>query len=221
MKKLLAVLLTIGILFTSVLAVNSFEAGSAESGIVATPSDPTVPAVPEKLLAPEWSDMMADTQEFSANHVTIYNGIKTSGDWCAKGTNVRMDMKIGSITVSALQTEGRIYYYLPKLPFFYISIYTTSDILQAYNFLTTNLIEAYYEDGYQVEKYSYGSHLFNNYQVYTYYFKDGELHSVKGLDEANGTYSELTNFSYEVDDKDVTLPKTAVFDLTLFFLFAL
>lgn len=218
MKKLAAVLLTIGVLFTSVLAVNSFAAEPSavnHAAAVATPSDPA-PEIPEKLLASEWSDMISETKEFSADHVSISNGLKTKGVWYAKGSNVRMDMKIGSITVSALQIDDKIYYYLPKLPFFYISMYTTSDPLWAYNFPASRLVEAYYEDGYQVEKYSVGSHLFNNYQEYTYYFEGGELHSVEALDEAGGLHMKLTNFSYEVKDKDVMLPPTAIFNLTWF-----
>lgn len=218
MKKLSAVLLIIGILLTSVLAVNSFAAETATdtpAGTVATPSDPA-PEIPEKLLAPDWSDMIYETKEFSADHVTISNGLKTTGVMYAKGTNVRMDMKIGPITVSGLQTEGRIYYYLSKLPFFYIGLYNTADPLWAYNLPASRLVEAYYEDGYQVEKYSVGSYLFNNYQEYTYYFEDGELYSVEALDESDGTYTEMSNFSYEVNDKDVALPRTAIFNLTWF-----
>lgn len=219
MKKLSAVLLIIGILLTSVLAVNSFAAETAAdtpAGTVATPSDPA-PEIPEKLLAPDWSDMIYETEEYSADYKMNLSGIEMKGDIHGKGSNIKVNLKIKSVSISILLFENRVYYYLAKLPFFYLSVPNSTDYLGCYSYPTFNLLEAYYdENGYQIEKYSYGSHLFNNYHIYTYCFDGNNLVSLSCELVSEGQHMEYTNFSYEVNDKDVALPRTAIFNLTWF-----
>lgn len=220
MKKFLTVILTISILLVSVISLDSFAASKSENiflpNSVATPATPSEPITPDKLLAPEWSEMIWETQRISADCVlTKADGTKSTGTVNSMGTNGCMTLTVNFITMSTLITNEKTYIYFPNFPFFHISMKNTASPMLFYNWPASDLIEAYYESGYQVEKYKY-----DNY-IYTYYFEGNEIHTIESYNIEAEEFQVYTNISCDVKLKDVILPPTAVFDATWFLTFIL
>lgn len=213
MKKITSLFLAVLIITLSVFSLNAFALPATETD--APPATETDPVPETELLSVKW--LKEQGKEFTADIIASLYGITlekgklyVKGDTIATLTTHSMNKRyVGKKTIA--NREGKFSFY-PDFPFFYFkeSTLSTNAISKK------DFIDAYETaDGYYIENFAG-----NNGQTASLKFKGGELEALYITADYMGfdlTY-EITITSYEVDDKDVSLPPLAI-DITFLYRF--
>ena len=205
MKKFISILLATLILFSAFFSISAF----ATENTVTEDSAPV-----QELLSPKWVEEHGD--EYAADATVHTLGILiTKGELKVKGNEsaAKTDYQYGNNGLpktTVYNNDGNFMYY-HDLPFFYAKVTNATNTREDIEY---TFIESYEEDFYYVEYYK----AINNREA-RMYFKDGELKKYVIKDSTSGltaTYEYIIT-SYEVDDNEVKLPSTAIFDITFIY----
>ena len=227
MKKFLSILLAIILAFSAFTLVSFAE----ETEIANVSSEPTdAPANTRDSKYAKWIDekINADDREFVIKELSRINGVDTEITAYVKDGKVAMkgevDLEIFTLKCKFVVdvNSGKAKIYIFNLPFFYISVDDVSEIFGDYNALiydysdldlvSVSKMQASGKE-YYVEKF-----INNQNQVITkaFFSDDGTLVRTESID-ATGYDTVITEFSYDVSDRDVNLPFYAFIDLAPLF----
>lgn len=205
MKKFISVILSMVIMMIPVFSAFSFDTPeniTEETAKVAPETDENQPE--EKRLAIDWIGEKAN--EYSADISFEVNGTPIrEGKYYRNGNISSAEMPYKDIlTQKVIYCEDGTFLYFTQFPFFYIELNQTANIR-----VLSGFMRSYEENGYYVEEYVNEE----TGEETAFYFKDGELvyYSITSYQMGSvAVNAKYTITSYEVDDKDISLPRLAL-----------